>query len=91
MEVHENVPEFDNGQAYMEGWSIFECWGSDNGPFQLQRVDELEEFPSDDEAWTFVIGKAREGSAYHKGALDYLRAHNPMEIVAMTKAHGELP
>jgi hypothetical protein len=82
---------FDNTQSVAEGWSIFECSGSENGPFQLQRLDEAEVFPNDDDAWVFVIGKAREGSAYHIGALTYLREHNPLEIAAMTKANGELP
>lgn len=91
MKMVGNVPEFDNVQAFREGWSIFECGGSDSGPFQLQRVDDLEVFPSDDEAWTYVINKAREGSAYHKGALDYLREHNPTEIASMARVHGWMP
>jgi hypothetical protein len=91
METHTPVGGFDETQALTEGWSIFECWGSDNGPFQLQRVDEDEVFTRDDEAWAFVVGKAREGSAYHKAALDFLRANNPIEIASMTKVHGELP
>jgi hypothetical protein len=91
MDVQPVVPRFDETQALTEGWSIFQCWGSENGPFQLQRVDEDEAFANDDDVWAFVIDKARAGSTYHKSALDYLRLYNPTEITWMTRAHGELP
>lgn len=64
-----------------EGWDIFESAGSVDGPFQIQRNDEDAVFADDSEAWRFVWDKAQGGSAYHKGALDWLREHNPGEVV----------
>ena len=79
--------EFNNAQAMQEGWAIFDCNG-DGGRWQLQRIDEDEKFPSDDEAWTFVTDKARSGSAYHRCAIEYLRDHNPGEYALIQKATG---
>jgi hypothetical protein len=82
-------PEFDNSQAQQEGWGIFSCIGSDNGEFQLCRLDEEAIFPDDQKAWLFVISKAAEGSIYHRSALDYIREHNPIEWASFGKEHGE--
>lgn len=72
------TPFFDNTQAMAEGWAISECLGHDL-PWQLQQMDDKEEFPNpfqgDGDAWTFVITKAAEGSDYHKDALRFLRDH----------------
>jgi hypothetical protein len=79
--------EFDNTQAESEGWSIFVCFGSENGQFQIQRIDEMEVFSSDDEAWELVVSKARSGSEYHRSALQYLRESNPIEWDSIAKLH----
>lgn len=81
--------EFDNGVASAEGWGIFECGGSANGYWQLCRLDEEAIFPGDDEAWAHVVAKVAEGSAYHRSALDYIRAHNPIEWASFGIVHGE--
>lgn len=59
----------DNNRALKEGWGIY----NDNA---IQRDDEPpqgERFPSDDDALSFVITKAQEGSKFHQRALDYLK------------------
>lgn len=74
-----NDPVFDTGQAFAEGWSIFDCDGSANGRWQLQKVDESDEFDSDLAAWQHVVKQARSGSQYHINALDFLLKHNRLE------------
>ena len=75
---------FDNTQAFAEGWAIFHCGNHSHGPWQLQQMDDKDEFPNDfdgdEEAWTFVITKATEGSDYHKEALRFIRDHNSDEF-----------
>lgn len=68
-----------------DGWALFECWGSDNGTPQLQRVDELAIFETDKEALIYVINKADEGSEKHKKALMELVEKNPKEFLMLTK------
>lgn len=85
---HDGI-EFDNGAAFPEGWGIFECSGSANGVQQLCRLDAENVFPDDNSAWKHVTAKVAEGSAYHRGALDYIRAHNPIEWASFGDVHGE--
>lgn len=54
--------DFDNTQAFAEGWALF-----DDG--DLQRLDEAEVFSSDREAARFVLDQAMAGSRYHQQAL----------------------
>lgn len=84
----DEAPVFDNKQANSEGWCISKTHGSDYGPFQLQRLDEKATFTLDDDAWDFVARKATEGSAYHVGAIEYLRVHSRIEYDALAKATG---
>ncbi|KVH56764.1 hypothetical protein WS89_22565 [Burkholderia sp. MSMB1072] len=86
--MNENITEFNNAQADGEGWGIFDCVGSDNGRWQLQRIDEDEVFLDDDSAWKFVTDKAREGSAYHRSAIEFVRDNNPDEYQAIRTATG---
>jgi hypothetical protein len=72
-------PSFDNKQAYSEGWGIFECSGSENGPYQIQRLDQEAILADDDAAWRLVADKARKGSRYHRKALAFVRKNNPIE------------
>ncbi|KUL94303.1 hypothetical protein DK26_14900 [Bosea sp. WAO] len=81
------IPEFDNTQADAEGWGIYECDGSSNGPYQICRDDEAAVFASDDAAWRHVIDGATAGSAYHIRAMDYIREHNPAEWCAYGREH----
>jgi hypothetical protein len=76
-------PAFDNGQAVDEGWSIFECFGSENGSWQLQKCDNAETFHTDIDAWRLVINYADAGSQYHQRALQFLKDNNPMEYDCM--------
>lgn len=73
------MTEFDNTQAIHEGWSIFECDGSDNGHWQLMKLDCTNQFMTDIDAWRHVVECADLGSVYHKQALSFLTAHNPTE------------
>lgn len=78
----------DGAAAQTEGWGIFECYGSDNGPFQLCRIDDPEVFAADlgaqilrtwtddTEVWEFVRSS---GSDLHTKALAFLREQNPAE------------
>jgi hypothetical protein len=84
------VTEFDNRQAFSEGWGIFDCDGSENGPWQLQRLDEETPFPSDDEAWQYVVERAAASSPYHQCALAYLREHNRLEFYCIAKMHPDI-
>lgn len=72
-------PAFDNGRAIDEGWSIFECFGSENGPWQLQKCDDRDMLRTDLEAWRLVMDYADAGSEYHQKALQFLKDHNPIE------------
>jgi hypothetical protein len=84
------APEFDNSKAITEGWSIFTCYASDNGPFQLQCCDDDDVFVDDPQAWAYVVRCAQSGSEYHKSALEYLRDYNPMELRAIERIHGKV-
>ncbi len=78
-------PNFDNARAFKEGWGIFTCTGSENGPYQLQRLDEAGVFESDPQAWAYVARRAAEGSAYHQSAIEFLIAHNLQEALAIRR------
>jgi hypothetical protein len=75
--------EFDNAQAGKEGWGIFDCEGSANGPWQLQKEDIQDVFATDCDAWQHVVACADAGSAYHLAALEFLLQHNPQEHSAI--------
>ncbi len=84
---------FDNTQALTEGWCIEEMPATADADFIAKygrwSLDRLAEgntvgpvvFGEDAKhAWSFVVAKALEGSAYHKGAIAFLNQHNPLEI-----------
>lgn len=76
--------------AIKEGWDIFECFGSANGDWQIQRLDtpeDAEEFVgevppkiSDREAWSKVMNGTDE---HHVTAREFIQTANPMEYEAM--------
>ncbi|MEY9247612.1 hypothetical protein [Bradyrhizobium elkanii] len=77
-----DMPErvsFDSNIAFDQGWGIFDCDGSENGPWQLQKLDESDRLRNDLEAWRLVVDYANAGSEYHKKALQFLADHNPIE------------
>lgn len=80
-----HTKEFDGAQAEREGWGIFDCDGSENGPWQLQKIDERNVFETDLSAWQYVVNMALAGSAYHRSAIDYLREHSPAEFASFCK------
>lgn len=86
----DHTSEFENAQAYREGWAIFDCDGSDNGRWQLCRIDEDEIFATDEAAWRHVWTHAEAGSAYHQAALAYLKRHNPGEYDCIARMALEL-
>ncbi len=81
-------------QAQKEGWDIFECSGSSDGPWQIQRIDFPDEWPGldhhqplfedDADAWMHVRAKAAEGSFLHRRALAFVRENNPLEYERIT-------
>lgn len=87
------TPEFDNTQAASEGWAIFECSGSSNGPWQICRDDSPDDpkvtrLESDDAAWKLVWDRALAGSDYHKAALAYVLEHNPLEYACIARCNA---
>ena len=79
----------NSAAANGEGWNLFFCLGSENGPWQLQRLDCADDVPgapqldSDDVAWRVV----REGTVpHHAAALAFLKAHNPIEYALVKGA-----
>jgi hypothetical protein len=69
---------FDNAQAYKEGWGLFctdkgcEILKLDDPKSVDETYPENSPFPSDRDAFQFVVNKACEGSAYHRRALDFV-------------------
>lgn len=64
-------------------------------PFELCKVDQSEynertgrrwawaRWQRDESAWRFVVRKARQGSALHRRALEFLRQRSPHEYAAI--------
>jgi hypothetical protein len=82
----------DSLAANTEGWDLFDCDGSDNGPLQLCKIDEPElwaedrgvvisrTWEDDTDAWVFV---ARNPSDLHGKALALVQRANPVEREAI--------
>ena len=86
---------YDDNAAMAEGWAIFDADGSvqnkdGRSPFQLQRIDEMEKFDGDIEAWRYVIDRAKEGSLLHLGALRFLAAESPGEIDQIAETYPDV-
>lgn len=81
----------DAAKANAEGWDIFESFGSENGPWQLQKFDDPDwgpdapspyPFATDSDVWVHV----RTGNTpLHRKALAFLSEHNPQEYRAITE------
>ena len=93
MESDTEWTDDDAAAAEAEGWAIFRCYGSGNGPWQLQRFDDPDDhanvpaanpFGADTDVWVHVRDRAAAGSALHQRALDFLARNNPDEHSAIT-------
>lgn len=91
----------DSAAANAEGWDVFDSYGSDNGPYQVCRIDDPERWhadrelafvppylESDDEAWQIVM---RRHDPHHAKAREFIKEHNPKEWIAMCKFVGQEP
>lgn len=69
-------------QAETEGWGIFYTSIQDDkhNMYELQRLDEMKIFESDDHAIRFVTDKAMSGSTAHTEAIKWLIKESPTEI-----------
>ena len=69
---------FDFAAAHREGWTIAQAEPNTDGTpgVQLQRLDTHDGtepcFPSDQQAWIYVVVRARAGSERHRQALTLL-------------------
>lgn len=82
----------DSKLANMEGWDIFNCEGSDNGPYQLDKIYDPEgwgaetgipvfrTWEDDTDVWVFVRDTP---TALHTRALLFLEQANPQEHKAI--------
>ena len=86
-------PSEHSDKAVREGWDIWDSEGSENGVWQVQRIDDPEAFDdaagfkppklaSDGEAFRIVANGAL---PHHAAALAFLKAHNPMEYQAVMR------
>lgn len=76
--------------AFMRGWSLFDCDGSENGTPQICRLDTQDDeeglqLESDDEAWLLVVRDALDGDRPSATALRIIREHNPGEYELVVK------
>lgn len=83
--------------AKREGWAIFDCDGSENGPFQICKLDDPEAceggpgflprtLASDEEAWLIV----RTGTGeHHSHARNFIAEHNPQEWEAINTWYAQ--
>ncbi len=67
----QDIEEFKPSRAHREGWDIFDVDSS--GYLEIQRLDEVEIFDSDEEARTWVKNQAACDSDYHRDAIEQIR------------------
>lgn len=82
---------FDNEQAMREGWAVSQTSGTDDErDARVERLDELEKFETDAQAWAHVLRCANEMSIYHVNALRFVFERNASEKAAiLAYAYGE--
>ena len=68
-----------HGAAMDEGWALFECIGSTNGPLQVQRIDDMDILEDDRLALALVAIKAARGEPHAFHALAVLEKYSPDE------------
>lgn len=74
-------------QAAEQGWSIFDCDGSDNGRWQICKIDDPDGplvLADDDQAWMIVMDGSDD---MHECARALIMQLNPKEWAAMCAAH----
>lgn len=82
----------DDKSAEKEGWCISLCsLVSGEEEYQIQRLDELEIFESDEDAWKFIVEKANSGSELHKKAIKFMENHNFDNIEKLSMVFFEKP
>jgi hypothetical protein len=74
-----------------EGWGIFECLGSSDGPVQIQRDDEQAVLDGDTDTSELVWRRAEEGSVIHQRALDLIVEQNRREYIAIRESMEAAP
>lgn len=79
----------DAQTAASEGWNIWDCDGSEHGPYRIERCDGMALFPDDLDAWRHVWARAESGSELHKRALAFVKQHNPIEWKLIADAMGQ--
>jgi len=65
--------------AESEGWGIFICEGSQDGDYQIQKIDDKNKFKSDMDAIRHILKLAFNGSTFHKQAIWKVINLNPKE------------
>jgi len=86
-QIMENTIDNNPAQAKREGWDIYDCFGSDSGPSQIQKNDDDTKFKTDLEAIKFVAKRATlANSNYHKQAILKVIEANPQEAVIILKS-----
>ena len=83
-----------NVHAQSEGWQIFDCDGSENGRWQVCRIDDpvqwskdrqcvVQRLRTDRQAWQIVM---RGESMAARMAREFMEQHNPAEFALMKAA-----
>ena len=79
-DAQERLREQINHRSFEHGWAIFDCIGSANSDYQLQKDDEAGVFDSDDDVWEHVCARALENpDGLEAEALEWLRHNCPDE------------
>lgn len=78
--------------AVREGWTVFDCDGSENGRWQIQGFDTPEDWAdrtgevppkiSDRDAWMKVM---KGDGEHHIAAREFIKTANPQEYEAMVQ------
>lgn len=66
----------DSEAAVAEGWDIYYCLGSLDGPWQVQKNDEEGRYRSDSDVWVMI---AQQEKPHHQKALEFLKVFNHAE------------
>jgi len=78
--------ESNNNSAWKEGWTIWECYGSDNGFLQIGKYDNEDDcevhLQNEEDAWDIVWNGNK---PYHIKALEIIKEYNPIEYSYILK------
>ena len=83
----------DSSQANLEGWDIFECRGSDSGPWQIQKIDDAYIFDSDIDVWKFICKRDTVFglTELHRKALSFIKQKNKEEYKLIMNEINKIP